>query len=139
MKRGILLNSKISSVISTMGHTDGLTICDAGLPIPDSTERIDLALKAGIPSFSDVLTTVLEELCVERILLAEEIKDKNRSEYSDILHILKQYEIKSGFKVKIGFTSHEDFKNETSSTRAIIRTGEIKPYANIILYSGVVF
>ncbi|OQX93171.1 MAG: D-ribose pyranase [Tenericutes bacterium 4572_104] len=139
MKRGILLNSKISSVISTMGHTDSLTIGDAGLPIPESTERIDLALKAGIPSFTDVLTTVLEELCVERVLLAQEIKEINPKGFAEISRILKQYEEKSGFNIKIEFTSHENFKKETSSSKAVVRTGEIKPYANIILYSGVVF
>ena len=33
MKKGKLLNSEISSVISQMGHTDSLTIGDCGLPI----------------------------------------------------------------------------------------------------------
>lgn len=139
MKRGILLNSKISSVISTMGHTDSITIGDAGLPIGDSVERIDLALRAGIPSFIEVLDTVLQELCIERVLLAEEIKTKNPEGFKQISELLRAYKETSGFSVTIDFVSHEVFKEETADSKAVIRTGEIKPYANIILYSGVVF
>lgn len=139
MKRGILLNSDISSTIAEMGHRDSLTICDAGLPISNSVKRIDLALKAGIPSFADVLGTILTELCIERVVLAEEIKSINPEGYSEILEILRKYEEESGYSVVIDFVSHEDFKIQTASSKSIIRTGEVKPYANIILYSGVVF
>ncbi len=34
MKKGALLNSEISHVVSRLGHTDSLVICDAGLPVP---------------------------------------------------------------------------------------------------------
>ncbi len=44
MKKGTVLNSEISSVISRLGHTDTLVVCDAGLPVPRSTTRIDMAL-----------------------------------------------------------------------------------------------
>lgn len=47
MKKGTVLNSEISSVISRLGHTDTLVVCDAGLPIPNSTTRIDMALTRG--------------------------------------------------------------------------------------------
>jgi D-ribose pyranase len=139
MKRGILLNADITSTIAAMGHTDSLTIGDAGLPISDTVKRIDLAVKAGLPSFIEVLGTVLEELCIEKILLAEEIKTKNPDGLKAIIDLLKKYESDSGFSVQIDFVSHEDFKKLTASSKAIIRTGEVKPYANIILYSGVVF
>ena len=43
MKRHGILNSDISRVLSYMGHTDCICIGDCGLPIPDETERIDLA------------------------------------------------------------------------------------------------
>ena len=48
MKKGTVLNSDISSVISRLGHTDTLVVCDAGLPIPKSTTRIDMALTQGV-------------------------------------------------------------------------------------------
>ena len=73
MRKTKLINSEVSYTISKMGHTDSLTIGDCGLPIPSNVNRIDLALKYGVPSFIETLDTVLEELCVEEIVLAEEI------------------------------------------------------------------
>ena len=74
MKKGTLLNSELSSVIARMGHTDTLTIGDCGLPIRGQAQRVDLALIKGIPGFLDTLDAVLAELCVERAVLAEEIR-----------------------------------------------------------------
>lgn len=139
MKRGNMLNSEISAVISRMGHMDGLTIGDAGLPIPEGCRRIDLAVRPGLPPFTDVLETVLEELCVEKILLAEEIRSVNPEGLDEILGILAEYEKKTGYKPAMTFVSHEKFKKKTASTKAVIRTGEVSAYANIILYSGVTF
>lgn len=34
MKKTGILNAQLSHLIATLGHTDFLTICDAGLPIP---------------------------------------------------------------------------------------------------------
>ncbi|OQY31485.1 MAG: D-ribose pyranase [Spirochaetaceae bacterium 4572_59] len=139
MKRGNMLNSEISAVISRMGHTDGLTIGDAGLPISDECKRIDLAVRPGLPKFTEVLETVLEELCVEKILLAEEIRSVNPEGMEEILGIMAEYEKKTGYKPAMTFVPHEEFKKMTASTKAVVRTGEVMPYANIILYSGVTF
>ena len=70
MKKSTLLNSGLSAVIARMGHTETLTIGDCGLPIRGAAERIDLALKKGVPTFLETLDTVLTELCVERAVLA---------------------------------------------------------------------
>ena len=73
MKRHGILNSDISRVLSYMGHTDCICIGDCGLPIPDETERIDLAVKFGVPTFMDVLKEVGNDMKIEKIVLAEEI------------------------------------------------------------------
>ena len=41
--------------------------------------------------------------------------------------------------VKITFISHEELKGKLKECKAVVRTGEQTPYANIILKSGVVF
>lgn len=131
MRKTALINSEVSYTISKMGHTDSLTIGDCGLPIPSNVDRIDLALKYGVPSFIETLDTVLEELCVEEIVIAEEIIENNTSIYNEIL---KRFE-----GINIIMVSHEEFKNMTKESKAVVRTGECTPYANIILKSGVVF
>ncbi|MBO3444257.1 D-ribose pyranase [Clostridium sp. CCUG 7971] len=131
MKRTKLINSELSYTISKMGHTDSLTIGDCGLPIPENVSRIDLALTHDVPSFLDTLDVVLEELCVEEIVIASEIEGKNNAIYKEIL---KRFE-----NIKVTKVSHEEFKNMTKESKAVVRTGECSPYANIILKSGVVF
>lgn len=56
--------------------------------------------------------------------------DKNNDLYLYLLEL---------FGEKLIIISHEDLKAMSKNARAIIRTGEYKPYANIILESGVEF
>ncbi len=74
MKKSGVMNQPIAAVISGLGHTDTITIADAGLPIPAATQRIDLALTRGIPSFLQTLQVVLSELFVEKAIVAEEMQ-----------------------------------------------------------------
>lgn len=131
MKKGKLINSELSYTISKMGHTDSITIGDCGLPIDDNVKRIDLALTHNVPTFLQTLDVVLEELCVEEVVIAEEILDKNKETYEEII---KRFE-----NINIIKVSHEEFKKLTKDSKAVVRTGECSPYANIILKSGVVF
>ena len=41
--------------------------------------------------------------------------------------------------IPIKTITHEDFKKMTGEARAVVRTGEFTPYANVILNAGVVF
>lgn len=131
MKKTCLLNNSISSVISKMGHTDMIAIGDCGLPIPKETKRIDLALTKGIPSFLDTLKTTLTELEIEEIIIAKETEETTPKIFNEIKNLIGN--------AKITFVSHEIFKTNLKECKAVIRTGEQTPYANIILKSGVVF
>ena len=132
MKRNGILNSEISRVLSYMGHTDRIAIGDCGLPIPDEVERIDLALTVGEPKFLHVLELVLQDMKVEKIILAEEIKEQN----PEVLHGIERL-FAGG--VEVEFVPHTALKAATRDCKAVIRTGEITPYANIILQSGCIF
>lgn len=131
MKKGEFLNSEIISLMGTMGHTDSVVIGDAGLPIPDGVKRIDISLIKSVPGFVDTLKAVASELEVEKVVLAEEIKNMNPAVLEEILKIYSEDMIE--------FVPHEEFKNKTKCSKAVVRTGECTPYANIILYSGVTF
>ena len=88
MKKTKMINSELSYVISQMGHTNSLTIGDCGLPIPNETKRIDLALTHNVPTFIQTLDVVLEELRVEEAIIASEIKEKNPQVY-EALYLLR--------------------------------------------------
>lgn len=129
MKKGAVINQSVSELIAGLGHLDEIVIADAGLPIPPSTRRIDLALTKGIPSFRDTLSVILSEMCVEKAVVAQEIVDISPGIYKIVVKFLNGIEI-----VKL---PHVDFKERSKLSRAVIRTGEFTPYANIILISGV--
>lgn len=139
MKKTPLLNAQLSHLIATLGHTDGLTICDAGLPISHEVERVDLALSPNVPSFLHTFDIITQELFVERILLAIEIKQKNQEIYTALLSRISQLEQKQNNKIQIDYVDHQLFKQQTKMCKGIVRTGECTPYANVILYSGVPF
>ena len=77
MKRTALLHAELSHAIATLGHGDMLVIGDVGLPIPSGPHRIDLALTPGIPAVADVLRVVLDEMQVEKAVIATEAMERN--------------------------------------------------------------
>ncbi|BET64413.1 D-ribose pyranase [Yersinia pseudotuberculosis] len=139
MKKGVLLNADISAVISRLGHTDQIVIGDAGLPIPATTTRIDLALTRGVPGVLQVVDVVTQEMQVENAYLAEEIVKNNLQLHEALLVLLTQLEQQQGNQIALRYISHEAFKEQTKQSRAVIRSGECSPFANIILGSGVTF
>ncbi|SCK55809.1 D-ribose pyranase [Variovorax sp. HW608] len=130
MKRTHLLHSDLSHVIASLGHGDMLVLGDAGLPIPEGPRRIDLAVARGIPRLTDVLDAVLSEMEVEHLVIAQEALDPGDG-------------LPFWFPRSLGITpqtlTHEAFKQRSAAARAIVRTGECTPYANIILVAGVRF
>lgn len=132
MKKGLVINSEIARVIADLGHMDRLSIGDAGMPVPNGIKKIDLAVAKQLPSFIDVLKNVLSEDYVDHVILADEIKNKNESMLQQIKQVL-------GSDVMISFEPHSDLKKDLSTCKAFIRTGEMTPFSNIILCSGVTF
>lgn len=125
------LNSEISKVLSDLGHTDTIVIADCGLPVPKGVQKIDLAVRQGLPSFIDVVDEVARHMVIEHVTLAEEIKYSNPAVLKEVDSIMKD--------IPNDFVTHEQFKTLTENSKVIIRTGEATPYANIILRSGVNF
>ncbi len=131
MKKTGLLNQPLSTVIAGLGHKDMLCVSDAGLPIPASTERIDLAVSAGVPAFLGVLDAILGEMQVEGAIIAAELERVSPEMHKAIMQRLE------GIEVRV--VAHEDFKQQTATAKAVVRSGEFTPYANVILIAGVVF
>jgi D-ribose pyranase len=130
MKASGILHGGISELVARLGHGDEIVISDYGLPVPPGVTQIDLAVKTGVPSFLDVLETMLSELVVEHWVVAKELQDTHPDYLGKIQHLLKPFP---------EFLAHEDFKKRCKQAKAIIRTGEWTPYANVILRAGVPF
>jgi D-ribose pyranase len=127
-----ILNSSIAKVLADLGHTDTIVIGDCGLPVPAGVPKIDLALKLGTPSFMEVVSEVAKYMEIEKVEVAAEIQEKNTGVYEALKELFPQQEW-------IIDENHEAFKAATAKAKVVIRTGEITPYANIILHSNVIF
>ena len=72
---------------------------------------------------------------IEKIILAEEIKEKN----PQVLAEITEYFAVQDLQPEVEYVSHVELKALTKECKAVIRTGETTPYANIILQSGCIF
>lgn len=134
MRKTNLLNTQLSTAISEIGHTQWLTIGDAGLPILNDGRKIDLSVIRGLPSFIDVLEATLSEMKVQTIYLAEEIKSENPEQLTAIEGLLDP-------DVEIVWVEHDELKSMSREQNniATVRTGEVTPYSNIVLEANVDF
>ena len=139
MKKSTLINSELSYLVATLGHTDELTICDAGLPIPEEVQRIDLALTHGVPSFLETVRVMLSESQIEGVIMAEEFAKVSPTHHQALIAELAAEKEATGKEISVTYLSHEAFKDRTTQSRAVVRTGECTPYANVIFQAGVVF
>ena len=129
MKKSGILNRHLSGALAELGHGHGVLVCDAGMPVPAGPRVVDLAFRAGVPSFAEVLDGLLEELVVEGATAAREVREAN-PEATALLN--------ARFPA-LELVSHEELKSLSAGARLIVRTGEARPYANVLLRCGVFF
>ncbi|MPY52391.1 D-ribose pyranase [Streptomyces acidicola] len=133
MKRTGILNRHLSGALAELGHGHGVLVCDAGMPIPSPIPSgprvVDLAFRAGVPSFAEVLNGLLDELVIEGATAAHEVRDANPEASALLQARFPELEL----------VSHEQLKALSADARLIVRTGEARPYANVLLRCGVFF
>lgn len=131
MKKTPLLHAELSRLVASLGHGDMVVVADAGLPVPPGTPVIDLALTRGVPSFAQVLDALLSEMQVERAEHATEMLTHS----PQLVAVLHQ----ALPGVPLSALDHASFKPRCAAARAVVRSGECTPYANVMLFAGVVF
>ncbi|MFE0448867.1 D-ribose pyranase [Streptomyces fungicidicus] len=129
MKKHGILNRHLSGALAALGHGDGVLVCDAGMPIPDGPRVVDLAFRAGVPSFAEVLDGLLAELVVEGATAATEVRDANPAAAG----------LLADHFPTLALVPHERLKELSAGARLVVRTGEARPYANVLLRCGVFF
>lgn len=129
MKRKGILNREVNRILASMGHGQKLIVCDAGFPIPEDADYVDLAVVKGIPDLPTVLGAINQEFISEKVMFAEEVTTNNKPLYRNLQEIFKEVELEA--------IPHEEIMKEiVHEARAIIRTGDYNPWGNIILQTG---
>jgi len=147
MKTNGILHNDLARLVARLGHGDMLVITDRGFPFPrhEKTECIDVSVGRNLPKFVDVVKVVLEELEIEKVIIADETKDISPHVYKELKDVVFLKKNKGNDIVEENIP-HLEFKDlvlngslQGKEVKGFVKTGEFTPYANIILISGVDF
>jgi len=147
MKTKGILHNDLARAVARLGHGDMLVITDRGFPFPRhrETECIDISVGRNLPKFIDVVKVVLDELEIEKVIIANETKTKSPDTYNNLKKIISEKKNKGNDIIEENIP-HLEFKDlvlngalQGKEVKVFVKTGEFTPYANIILISGVDF
>jgi len=128
MKKDGILNRELAGRVAALGHSDCVMICDAGFPIPEGKPTVDLALTAGVPSFDDCLRVLLHEAIFDEITSAAEMEQTNPETFSLLRRTFRAQ--------KWNVVPQAELQRRADAAKFIIRSGELRPYSNLLLYSA---
>jgi L-fucose mutarotase len=130
-----LLTGDLLAILSDMGHGDEIVIADANFPAASIARR--LIRLPGI-SATDVLAAVLSVLplddFVDRPAAAMDAPGQRPAIYSEYEAALKKAE---GRAIVLEPVERFAFYDRAKAAYAVVATGELRLYANIILKKGV--
>ncbi|MEU0872054.1 D-ribose pyranase [Nocardia brasiliensis] len=125
MRTSGLVHAELISALVALRHTDTFAVSDSGLPVPPGVRVIDLGISYGLPRFAQVVELILDEVTVEAAWGSAEVTATNR-EAADLLE-----------RLDAELLDHEVFKQRIGQCRFVVRTGEARPYANVLFRAGV--
>ncbi len=132
LKRGIL-NAQLRSMTARIGHRDRFAIVDAGYNIPSGIETVDLAFLPNIPTILQILDGVLDEMAIEKVVLAAEIREQSAE-------LDRAYSERWPASAEVEYIPHAAFDEEIKRVKGVIRTGQYGLHApNIILQAGCTY
>ena len=128
LKNGIL-NPNLLALIARVRHTNTVVIADRGFPFWKELETVDLSLVDGIPTVLEVVAALRMHSHYDQAWMAEEFTLNNAPEtrlsFDQALH-----------GIPVSYEPHPAFKKLVPSAVGLIRTGDVIPYANLILRSA---
>jgi D-ribose pyranase len=128
MKKSGIIHPALAHLLASTGHTDYIVISDAGFPVPDGPQRIDLAFVAGSPTVPEVLRAIAAEWALDRVIITQEMTEASPQHVAAIREIVGE--------IPLEVVPHVEFKHLARGAKADIRTGDKTPWGNIIIVSG---
>ena len=121
-----LIHAELMAALTGLRHTDLFAVSDSGLPVPVGVPVIDLGISYGFPEFEPVLDLILREVTVEAAWGSRDVSTENPG----TAQLLAD-------RLNTELLDHEEFKRRIADCRFVVRTGEAKPFANVLLRAGV--
>ena len=141
MLRGIhpLLGPDLLAALAAMGHGDTLAIVDANFPAASVGRRVIEARGASSPALLHAVLTVfpVDAASVPAVLTMEVIGDPDAvpEPVADFAAAMSDHGLAD---CEIGSLQRQAFYDRARAAFVVIRTGELRPYGNILLVKGVV-
>jgi len=134
-----LLTPDLLHALASMGHGDEIAIVDANFPAASVGKRLITIPGAGA---HEVLAAVLEVLPLDTVdtpavFTMEVIGDASAlpEPVADFAAVLADHELAD---VEIGQLERRAFYERARDGYAVVRTGELRPYGNILIVKGTV-
>ena len=141
MLKGIhpLLHADLLHALAAMGHGDELVIVDANFPAASVGRRVLHAVGATAPAMLDAVLTVFPlDTFVRPAALTMAVAgdaDALPEPVREFAAVFTQHDLA---EAEIGHLEREVFYTRARAAFAVVRTGELRPYGNILLIKGVV-
>ena len=141
MLKGIhpLLTPELLYAIAAMGHGDEIAIVDANFPAASLGPRLIEIRGASSPDLLDALLTrfPLDTRVVPAVFTMEVVGDPSAvpDPVMDFAEVFTRHRLAD---CEIGTLERHAFYERAKRAFALVRTGEMRPYGNILLVKGVV-
>ena len=129
MRETGIVNGDISDVLSTLGHTDRVIVCDAGFAIPLGICTVDISYAKNKPTVPEFLAELKKHLSVEKLVISEETQRHSPTRFDELAQAF-------GPDMPVELITQDALRAAASEVKAIIRTGDFTAYSNILLVSG---
>lgn len=126
-----ILNVKLTAAVTGLRWGEAIVIADAGLPVPEGVETLDLSICAGKPVMEDILPLMKESLTVDRVIVASEMEKVNKEKFDYVKNLWpEQFETMGNLEWE---------ETILPKAKLVVLTGETSPYGNVILVGGLDF
>lgn len=141
MLKGIhpLLTPDLLHALASMGHGDAIAIVDANFPAHSTGKAVIDVAGASAPQVLDAVLSVLplDTAVIPAAFTMEVIGDPDAvpEPVADFAAVLTRHALAD---CEVGHLPRHAFYAKAADAFAIVRTGELRAYGNILLVKGVV-
>jgi L-fucose mutarotase len=141
MLKGIhpLLHADLLHALASMGHGDELVIADTNFPAASIARRLIQASGASAPEALDAILTVFPlDTFLRPSALTMQIVGDATAIPEPVREFSAVFARHGRAAIDFGKLEREAFYARARNAYAVVRTGDLRPYGNILLVKGVV-
>ena len=134
-----LLTPNLLHALASMGHGDELVIADANFPSVAIGRRVIALPGADAPAaLAAVLTVLPLDTAAAPAVLTMEVTGDPRAIPLPVAAFAEVFAARGMADVEIGALERHAFDERARRAFAVVRTGELRPYGNVLLVKGTV-